>query len=58
MKIWDVNVENMVISRLFKTKTNSKYLIGYLDKAIIPLVLIMPEMIGYVKTFKIKDKMN
>ena len=58
MKIWDVNVDNMVISRLFKTKTNSKYLIGYLDKAIIPLVLIMPEMIGYVKTFKIKDKMN
>ena len=58
MKIWDVNVDNMVISRLFKTKTNSKYLIGYLDKAIIPLVLIMPEMIGYVKKFKIKDKMN
>ena len=58
MKIWDVNVDNMVMSRLFKTKTNSKYLIGYLDKAIIPLVLIMPEMIGYVKTFKIKDKMN
>ena len=58
MKIWDVNVDNMVISRLFKTKTNSKYLIGYLDKAIIPLVLIMPEMIGYVKTFKIKDKTN
>ena len=58
MKICDVNVDNIVISRLFKTKTNSKYLIGYLDKSIIPLVLIMPEMIGYVKTFKIKDKMN
>ena len=58
LKICDVNVDNIVISRLFKTKTNSKYLIGYLDKSIIPLVLIMPEMIGYVKTFKIKDKMN
>ena len=58
MKICDVNVDNIVISRLFKTKTNSKYLIGYLDKSIIPLVLIMPEMIGYVKTFKVKDKMN
>ena len=57
MKICDVNVDNIVISRLFKTKTNSKYLIGYLDKSIIPLVLIMPEMIGYVKTFKVKDKM-
>ena len=34
MKIWDVNVHNIVISKLVKTKTNSKYLIGYLDKAI------------------------
>ena len=48
----------MVILRLFKTKTNSKYLIGFLDKAIITLVLIMPEMIGYVKIFNIKDEMN
>ena len=31
-KIWDVNVDNIVISKLFETKTNSKYLIGYLDK--------------------------
>ena len=29
---------------------NFKYLIGYLDKAIRPLVLIMPKMSGYVKT--------
>ena len=58
MKICDVNVDNIVMSMLFKTKTNSKYLIGYLDKSIIPLVLMMPEMIGYVKTFKVKDKMN
>ena len=48
----------MVILRLFKTKTNSKYLIGFLDKAIIKLVLIMSEMIGYVKIFNIKDEMN
>ena len=48
----------MAILRLFKTKTNSKYLIGFLDKAIITLVLIMPEMIGYVKIFNIKDEMN
>ena len=32
MKIWDVNVDNIVISKLVKTKTNPKYLIGYLDK--------------------------
>ena len=41
-----------------KTKTNSKYLIGYLDKAIGPLVLIMPQTSGYVKTFKVKEGDN
>ena len=56
IKIWDVNVDNIVILKLVKTKTNSKYLIGYSHKAIRPLVLIMPKMIGYVKTFKVKDK--
>ena len=51
--MWDVNVDSVVISRLVKTKTDSKYLIGYLDKAIRPLVLIMPKMSGYAKTFKV-----
>ena len=55
IKIWDFNVDNIVTSKLSKTKTNSKYLIGYLDKVITPLVLIMPKMSGYVKTFKVKD---
>ena len=58
IKIWDVNVDNIVISKLFKTKTNSKYFIGYLDKAIRPLVLIIPKMSEYVKTFKVEDKIN
>ena len=40
INIWDVNADNIVISKLFKTKTNSKYLIGYLDKVIKQLVLI------------------
>ena len=31
------------------------YLIGYLDKDIRPLVLIMSKMSGYVKIFKVKD---
>ena len=30
-------------------------MIGYLDKFIKPLLLILPKMRGYVKTFKIKD---
>ena len=55
IKIWDVNVDNVVISKLIEAKTNSKYLIGYSDKAIRQLVLIMPKMTGYVTTFKVKD---
>ena len=49
IKIWDVNFDNIVISKLTETKTNSNYLIGIkLDKAITPLSLIMPKMSGYV----------
>ena len=44
MKIWDVNIDNILISKLVKTKTNFKYLIGYLDKDIRHLVLITPKM--------------
>ena len=58
IKIWDVNVNNLVISKLAKTKHNSKYLTGYLDKYIRPLVLIMPKLCGYVRTFKVEDKSN
>ena len=56
IKIWDVNVDNIVISKLVETKTNSRYLIGYLDKVIRPLALILPKMIGYVKIFKVGDR--
>ena len=58
VKIWGVNVDNTVISKLVKSKTNFKYFIEYLDKAIRPLVLIKPKMGGYVKTFKVEDKNN
>ena len=58
INICDVNVDNIVVSKLVKTKTNSKYLIGYLDKTIRSLVLIMPKMSGYVKTFKAKEGNN
>ena len=40
IQIWDTNADNRVISELVKTKTNSKYLIGYLNKTIRLLVLI------------------
>ena len=56
MKIWDVNIDNIVISKSIETKNNSKYLIGInFDKAIRRLVLIMPKMSGYVKTFEVKN---
>ena len=58
MKIWDVNVDNIVISKLVKTKINSKYLIGYLDKTIRSLVFVITKMSGYVKTFKVKEENN
>ena len=56
IKIWDVNVDNIIISKLVETKTNSKYLIEYLGKAVRPLALILPKVIRYVKAFKAKDR--
>ena len=32
INICDVNLDNIVVSRLIQQKTNSKYLTGYLDK--------------------------
>ena len=34
-KIWDVNIDNILISKSVKTKTNFKYSVGYLDKDIL-----------------------
>ena len=58
LKIWDVNVYNTVILKLVEAKKNSKYLIGYLDEVLKPLVLILPKINGYIKIFiyKIEDK--
>ena len=47
IKILDFNLDNIVVSKLIETKTNSKYLIGYLDEIIRPLVLILSKMSGY-----------
>ena len=51
IKIWDVYVGNITISKLIKTETNSKYFDGYLDKLIRPIVLTLPKKRWYVKTF-------
>ena len=58
INIWDVNVGNIVISKLVEAKINYKYFMEYLDKVIRPLVLILPKVSGYFKTFKVKDKNN
>ena len=62
IQIYDVDVNNLIISKLVETKKNSNYLIGHFDKVIRPLVLIMPKMIGHGKIFKLKygekDKNN
>ena len=55
IKIWEVNVNNIVISKLVEPKNNFKHLLGYLDIVIRPLVSILPKMSGYVKIFKVKD---
>ena len=56
--IWDVNVDNIVISNLIKRKPNTKYMIGYLDEDIRPLDSTMPKISGYINTFKVEDKNN
>ena len=33
-------------------------MIGYSDRAIKPLVLIIPKLSGYVKMFKVEDKIS
>ena len=60
IQIWDINVDNIVISKLIETKTNSKYFIGMkFGKAIRPLVLIIPKMDGYVQNLDLKkDTIN
>ena len=57
INIWNVNVDNILFSKSIQTKTNYKYWIWIkFDKAIRPLVLIMPKTSGYVKTFKFKEE--
>ena len=55
IKKWDINVDNIVVSKLIKKKPNSKYLIEYLGEIIRPLVLILPKISNYTKSFKVQD---
>lgn len=53
-KIWDVNVDYVVISKSGETKNKSNYQIGYLNEVIRALALMLPKMSGYVKKLKYK----
>ena len=53
--VWNVNID---ISKRIEIKTNVNYLIGYLDKVIKLLVLILPKISGYVKIFKDKNNQS
>ena len=44
IKIWYGDVNDIVISKLIKTKINSKFLTRYLDDFIRPLVLLLCKM--------------
>ena len=48
INISDVDIDNVVVWKLVKTKTNYKYLIGYLD-TVIRLVLLLPKMLRHSK---------
>ena len=43
-KIWDVDVDNIVITKLIDIRNNFKYLIEYLDDVITQLVLMLLKM--------------
>ena len=53
-----INVDQIVVSDKFKHSDDGfKYFIGYKEGNIIkPLCIILPQMSGYIKTLKTKEK--
>ena len=52
IKVQNVNVDNIVVSKLIETKANSNYLAGYLDEVIRPLVFISLKEMDLLKFCK------
>ena len=50
----NVDVNNIVISKLIETKNNSKYLTGYLDEVTRPLVLYYPKLVDLLNLLRTK----
>ena len=42
--------------KIIKIKSNSMYLIGYLNKVVRPLVLILPKRNKYIKNLNVRDE--
>ena len=49
IKVWDIDVNNVVTSKLTERKNNSKYLLKYLDKVIGQLVFYYLEWIDVLR---------
>ena len=45
----------LILIKLVKIKANSKYLTGYFDKDIRPLISKMSKISGYITSFKVED---
>ena len=59
VKIQDVNIDGIAISKLVETNKqtkNSKYWIRNLDEVIRHIVFMLPKMSAHVKTFKDKTE--
>ena len=59
IKLKDVNVDNIVVSNKIKGNNGIvNYYIGYIvDDNVIPLVLLLPQMNGWIKYFENGGKM-
>ena len=53
IKLKDVNVDKIVVSNKIKVNDEiNKVFIGYIDESVVPLVLLLPQMSGYIKYFQ------
>ena len=54
--LMSVNVDQIVVSDKFKHNKGFNYFIGYQKNEIVKTCIILPQMNGYIKYFKIGGK--
>ena len=54
MKTWDVNINNITISKLAEIKNSSKYLMGYLDEVTMYKFRYCLKWVDILRHLKIK----